>query len=188
MLNFTGKGKPIAKVISGSDSNEILYLDPDDKSKSSESDSSESYSEESESDRGQLGTEYVSDGKLIEILNPNERNISYVCGPSGSGKTTHSIELIKSFKKIFPKRDFYLFSRTDYKNDPAYKGIKVNQVLIDESLIDNPIDIEQDIPPGSILLFDDCNTIQNDKIKKSIDKLIADILEVGRKLNLMIKK
>jgi len=38
----------------------------------------------------------------------------------------------------------------------------------------------------SLILFDDTNTVQADKVRKSIGKLINDILEVGRKLNITI--
>jgi Cdc6-like AAA superfamily ATPase len=173
MLNLRD-GRPLAQIIGGEDDREILYID-------SENNPYES------SDSEELGTEYeIDDGILQPLLNVDERSVAYIAGPSGSGKTTYAINLIKKYCKIFPNKDFFLFSRTDYKNDPAYRGMKVNQVKIDESIIKEPIDIEKELKSGAILLFDDCNTIQDDKIKKAIDKLMADIMEVGRKLNITI--
>ena len=57
--------------------------------------------------------------------------------------------------------------------------MRVQQVKIDETILEHPINIETELRGGSILLFDDCNTIQNDKVKKQIDKLMGDIMEIG---------
>lgn len=178
MFNFD-KGKPLAKIVRGRENGQILYLLDGDNAKSDSESSSEEYIED-------LGNIVDFEGTLSPLIGINERSVAYIAGPSGSGKTTYAIGLIQNFKKIYPRKDFFLFSRTDYKNDPAYAGLRVQQVLIDESLLTNPIDIERELHGGSILLFDDCNTIQNDKLKKQIDKLMADIMEVGRKLDITI--
>ncbi len=167
MLSYTD-GKPIAKV-----GDELIYL------KNEEGISSEeSYS----SDMDEIET-YE---EVEPLLNLEERTVCYIAGPSGSGKTTFALKLIKRFLKVYPQKPFYLFSRSHYKNDPAYKNMNVNQIMIDENLIENPIDIEKELVGGSIILFDDCNTIQNDKIKKQIDNLMSDIMEIGRKLSIWI--
>ncbi len=166
-------GKPMAKIVGGEYNGEILYL---------RAESDESESDESED----LGTAVEFDGKLVPLLDVNQRSVVYIAGPSGSGKTTYALNLVKNYKKIFPNKDFYLFSRTDYKDDPAYSGMKIQQVKLDENLLENPINIEKELRGGSILLFDDCNTIQDDKIKKQIDKLMADIMEVGRRMDITI--
>ncbi len=178
MFNLNS-GKPLAKIVGGDEHGEILYLSDESNRECNSSDSSEESIEE-------LGKEVQFDGTLSPLLDVNQRTVAYVAGPSGSGKTMYSIGLVKNYKKIYPNKDFYLFSRTDYKNDPVYRGMRVQQVKIDENLIDNPIDIEKELKGGSILLFDDCNTIQNDKLKKQIDKLMADIMEVGRKIDITI--
>lgn len=176
MLSYTD-GKPIAK-----EGKQLIYLKTEDDSKNSDYDSS--YDSEYDSDDNLTAIE--SDEKIEPLLNMEERSVAYIAGPSGSGKTTFALKLIKRFLKVYPDKPFYLFSRTDYKRDPAYKGMTVNQIMIDDSLIDEPIDVEKELSGGSIILFDDCNTIQNDKIKKQIDKLMADIMEVGRKLGIWI--
>lgn len=173
MLNFADRGRPLAKIVGGVDKGRVLYIDP-------------TYIDESKKikyGKNDLGVEYESDGRLDPVLNVFERTVTYITGPCGAGKTTFSINLVKGYKKVYPEYDFYLFSRTDYKSDPAYKGIgKVYQITIDESLLENPIDIETEIPYGSIILFDDITTIQNEKLKKYVEKLLIDELEVGRKL------
>lgn len=163
MLNFT-EGTVIAKVISGRNKGKIIYLDS----------------------TGNFKGTIKMHEKIEPRLDVNERSVSYISGPAGSGKTTHAIKLIIPYIRIFPEKPFFLFSRTNYKDDPAYKGLKPIQISLDESLILNPIDITQELVGGSIVLFDDCNTLQDDKLKKIIDKLMADIMEVGRKLDITI--
>lgn len=167
MLSYE-EGRPIAR-----DGKDIISIKTNDNN-------------ESDSDNDDIGTEYEANYELEPLLNMDERSVAYVAGPSGSGKTTFALALIKRYLKVFPEIPFYLFSRTDYRNDPAYQGMRVNQVLINENILRNPINIEHELSGGSILLFDDCNTIQDDKLKKAIDKLMADIMEVGRKLNITI--
>jgi Cdc6-like AAA superfamily ATPase len=174
MLNFS-EGKPIAHIIGGPMDNEIIYISEKDK-----------YNLDSSSEDEYTENISLTKGHLLPLLNPNERTVAYIAGPSGSGKTTYAVNLIKNFRKIHPKKTFYLFSRTDQKLDPAFNGLKANQVLINENLIEDPIDITKELTEGSILLFDDCNTIQNDKIKHAIDKLMSDIMEIGRKLDITI--
>lgn len=176
MLSFR-HGKLIARVVDGRCKGELLcVLDPD-----------QQVSEDSSDDSGDdLGIELRLKGTLEPLLDVKQRTVAYVAGPSGSGKTTYAMQLVKSYRKVFPQKEFFLFSRTDYKSDPAYSGMTVQQVKINDDLIKNPIDIEKELRGGSILLFDDCNTIQNDKQKKQIDKLMSDIMEVGRKLDITI--
>lgn len=122
------------------------------------------------------------ESKFIPVLdNGNERNIYYITGPSGSGKSTLASELIKEYAK---NKLVFIFSRTNYKNDPVLKDLKMIQITIDDKLLEKPINIEKDIKPQSVLFFDDITTIQNDKLKNYIQNLICDGLEVGRKLRL----
>lgn len=166
MLNIKEKGRPIATLKNKNKKKVIIYLDP-------------------ESDRinTHMGTK---EGSIRQIPRIDEREVNYIAGPSGSGKSTHASELMKAFSKLHPEKDIYIFSRTDIKNDPAFKGMNLKQVSIDESLLEDPIDIETEINDGCMILFDDCNTIQDEKLKKYIDSLMKDILEVGRKLNIWI--
>jgi adenosyl cobinamide kinase/adenosyl cobinamide phosphate guanylyltransferase len=124
---------------------------------------------------------------LIKIVpNVDSREVIYVAGPSGSGKSHYAANYIKNYITLFPKSDFFVFSRTDIKDDPVFNGLNPSQVTIDEELIENPIDITTELKKGSIILFDDVNTIQNTALKKIVDDIMADIMEVGRKLCLYI--
>jgi Cdc6-like AAA superfamily ATPase len=165
MLNLT-KGTPIAKIIDNKKKTSVLlYLNAqnDDDLQNS-----------------------IKNIKLEPRLNPYERSVSYIAGPSGSGKTTYALNLIRPYLELFPDKPFFLFSRTDYRDDPAFKNLKPMQIPINDSMLTNPIDITEELRGGSIVLFDDCNTLQDDKLKKAIEKLMNDILEVGRKLDITI--
>lgn len=142
---------------------------------------------DSEEDLPEIGKKLkLRDGKLKRIIDEDARQVDYIAGPSGSGKTTEAVGLAKDFSEIFPEKQVFIFSRTDPANDPAFKGLNYVNVIIDEELLNDPIDIEKELSSGAMVLFDDVNTIQNDKQKAAVDKLIADILEVGRKLGIYI--
>lgn len=170
MLNLKD-GEPIGQIDSGKFKNEIIYLksdceDPDDYS----------------------GCEKIDLRKntMTPMLNTDERQIAYISGPSGSGKTTYAVKLAETYHKIFPKNDIYLFSRTNYEDDPAYSKLKPIQIELDESLVTEPIDIETELTGGSLIIFDDCATINDKKVRAAINDLIMDIMEVGRKLNIWL--
>jgi len=169
MLNLND-GQPIGKIDGGKYKDEIIYLQSDD------------YDEDDYNGCQKID---LKKNKLKPLMNTDARQVCYIAGPSGSGKTTYAVELAKSYKKIFPKRPIYVFSRADIKNDPAFKGLKVMQIALDETLVSDPIDITE-LEEGSLVLFDDCNTIGDKAIKTAIDHLITDIMEVGRKLGLWL--
>ncbi len=130
---------------------------------------------------------FSNNTKLQQLPRLDEREINYVCGPSGSGKSTYASKLMRAYNILFPHRRIFIFSRADIKKDPCFKGIhNIFQIPINETLVETPIDITRELEYGTMVLFDDCNTIQDDKQKKVIDKLITDIMEVGRKLGIWI--
>lgn len=141
------------------------------------------YEMESESE-DDANTEFHTNAELIALPDFTQRFIEYISGPSGSGKSTMAGKLATEFKNLNPKKRIYIFSRTDAKKDPAYKELNPIQIDINEELILNPIDITNEIDEkGCLMIFDDCGTIHNDKIRKEVEKLTCDAMEVGRKLN-----
>jgi adenylate kinase family enzyme len=165
MLNLH-KGRIIAKINGGNNNGRYIYID-------------DNYND------GANIMETKETTKIIPMMDyKSERSICYVAGPSGSGKSTYCANIIKEYIKLKKNIDIYIFSRTEYKNDSAYKNLKMIQIEINEELLTNGIDIEKEIRPNSIMLFDDINTIQNENLKKYMEKLITDIMEVGRKLKI----
>lgn len=166
MLNTT-RGRPIAMIMGGDNDGKLICIDEN-------------------CENGYEDIILGENSKLKVLMNMKERGVYYIAGPSGSGKSTAAINLIKDYLKMYPNTEFYVFSRTDAKQDPAFKGVKINQIKIDESLLDNPIDISKELSERSILFFDDCGTIQDDKLKKYVEHLMSDVMEVGRRLNINI--
>lgn len=126
----------------------------------------------------------IEDGKFTQAIDENERQVFYIVGESGSGKTTYASAIVDDYLQVFPNKEFFLFSRKS--EDPnidwiaqRYPG-RMNRVLIDQTLVDEPIDINEELFGGGLVMFDDVTTIQNDKIKKAIIKLMEDVLEIGR--------
>lgn len=166
-------GIPIAKIKGGRYDGSIIHvIDPE--------------SKKAKHDKTLTKEIAISDGKVVRMPKIEERGVDYIAGPSGSGKSTHASELIKGLQKIYPEKIFYAFSRTNIKDDPSLKDIKGYQIDVDDSLIDDPIDISRDFAGGSVILFDDCNTIQNEKLRKMVDQIMSDIMEVGRKMDIYI--
>lgn len=154
---------------------------------SDKSSSDEDFSEEEEDENDETTHVYLERGeKFIPLPNQFERESVFIAGPSGSGKSTYAAEYIKGYLDLFPGNDFYAFSRVDIKNDAAFDNLNPSQVMIDINLVKNPIDISKEINKPCIVLFDDITTIQDDKIRKAVEKIVADILEVGRKMKIYI--
>lgn len=100
----------------------------------------------------------------------------FIAGPSGSGKSRWSCGYVKQYKKIYPKRKFYLFSGKD--EDKNLDEAKPNRIKLDERMYTDPLPIE--LFKNSVVLFDDIDTIKDDKIKEAVKKLRDEILEKGR--------
>jgi len=178
MFSFT-EGRPIAKICTKKPVI-LSIIDPD----SPEACGSSEYSSERSQSEEDLLTEVEFNDKLTPLPDFTNRFVEYIAGPSGSGKSTIAAGLAFQFRKMYPKNKIYIFSRTDAKDDPAYAKLRPIQIQMDESLIEDPIDLAEEITEeGCLIIFDDCNTLHNDKIRKEVEKLMADGMEVGRKLN-----
>jgi len=167
------RGNPIAFIVDKDGYEEgVLHLLVDDNARSTA--------------RDKLTKQFMTYDKLVPILNEQDREISYIAGPSGSGKSTLAATLTKEWMDKHPKRDVYFFSRTNYVDDPAYKDLKMFQIKIDESMINDPIDITSEITEEALCIFDDVTTIQEKALKEKVELLMSDIMEVGRKLRIWI--
>lgn len=193
------KGRPIAKIVGGDYDGEIIHLKKEEDNDNCSCCKKCSYKcenkpccrkckkyyDDSSDEEDDLGKSVVlTNGKLMPLPNIETREIPLIAGPSGSGKSTIAGNYSAAFKQIFPDKDFFVFSRKP--SDPALDYLHPHRVLIDESLLENPIDITQELSDGALLLFDDVNTIQDDKLKKYIDKLMSDVMEIGRSYGIYI--
>lgn len=189
------EGKPIARIIGGTLANEILHLyqleeeeEPCCERCSNKCAKKKCCRNCEHEDRSHIiGKEFtLASGILQPLLSLDGRTVDYIAGPSGSGKSTVAGKKVENFKKVFPDKEVFIFSRTDSKADPALVKLGATQIKINDDLVDKPIDIEKELKGGCIILFDDCNTVQNEKHKKAVENLMKDIMEVGRKMDITI--
>ncbi len=133
---------------------------------------------------GRKSISAIPGSKLVALPDLSGRFVEYIAGPSGVGKSHLAGGLAREWSKYHPRKPIYMFSRTDAKGDPAFKGLTLHQIPIDADLVAEPIDITSELKEGgALMIFDDCGTISNDKIKKSVEKLMMDAMEIGRKLD-----
>jgi ABC-type ATPase involved in cell division len=119
----------------------------------------------------------LKDGKFQQLPNPKtEREILYITGPSGSGKSTYTLKYCQQFKKKKKKADIFLFSAL--AEDETLDKIKTKRMIIDDSLMSNPIAVASF--ENSLVIFDDVDVISNKDHREAVYKILNQILEVGR--------
>jgi len=166
-LTFRGNKDsiPIAVVKGGKYDKKILYINP--------------------KKEGKKKLKLENDSKF-ELIPKNEgRFVDYIVGKSGSGKSTLCAQKASYYHLMFPKNNIYLFSRVD--DDDAFKNMEkiIKRVLIDESLIDDPIDVLNDFE-NCLVIFDDVDTYSDNKLMKAIDNIRDQIMQLGRHKNISL--
>ena len=173
MLNLKN-GRSIAIIKTPRTSNKIVYVND-------QSDEMEDYNYSNSSNIIQFKK---SDHRHIQQLPSSKgREVMYVAGKSGSGKSHYCAEYMKLFKKLYPKSKMYIFSCLT--EDKVLDKLHPKRIILDDDLIDNPIDLD-DFKNGDLILFDDVDTISNRKLKKAVMDVKDSILEMGRHKDLYI--
>jgi Cdc6-like AAA superfamily ATPase len=108
-----------------------------------------------------------------------ERNILYVTGSSGSGKSYYTSQYIKEYKKIYPKRDIYLFSSVG--DDAQLDKLKVKRIKLNNDLLNETL-TAQDFK-DCLVIFDDTDAITNKNLKNKVNQILDSILQTGRHYN-----
>lgn len=130
-----------------------------------------------------------SESKITPLPNTEKRFSEYIAAPSGGGKTYLATGLIKEYANVYPDKLVYVFSRGDIDDDPAFNDIECTQIPINEDLLENQLDIVEmakESGNGCVFVFDDCGTISDCALRKEVERIICDILEVGRKYDVNI--
>ncbi len=96
---------------------------------------------------------------------------------SGSGKTSFCAKYAEKYLKLYPDAEFHLFSQLS--TDPSIDYLKPHRIIMDETLIDDPIELEE-IDEHTLLMFDDFDTITNKNVQKAVSSLISKVLKLGR--------
>jgi Cdc6-like AAA superfamily ATPase len=149
MLNINKVGRPIAKIIKGKYNNTVV-----------------SVTEEFKNDEDkEEGDELIKEFRRLKIPNdsffqqvPNtkkEREILYITGCSGSGKSTYTRKFIEELRKVKKDIPIYLFS--SLPDDESLDSVKPKRIILDESLIEDPIDIKEFA--DSVVIVDDVDVI-----------------------------
>jgi hypothetical protein len=194
------KGLPIAKIIGGAHNGEFVHIHTEERKPKQICCKRHNkrclkrgcceycpfyYEEDNGSEEDDIGKEVkINDGIIEQIPNLETRECCYYAGPSGAGKSTLMAKYAKKYIKLFPDKEVYLFSNKD--KDPVFDEIKppIIRFPVNESLIDNPIDVNKELKQGGLIIFDDCNTFTDKKLKKAISGLMNQILEIGRSLGI----
>lgn len=183
-------GKPIALIKGGDDDGEILFVDQSSKCVCAGCSKKNCKRHPCcggccwVCKKGHLDSKDLVIGGMFELVPNMEDRCQYIAGPSGSGKSTFAGKLIEKYRKMNPEAPFFVFSRLG--EDPALDHLDPHRVQINEDLIENPIDITEEVVPGTVILFDDISTLSDKKLQTAVNKLMKDVLEIGRHLDIKI--
>ena len=154
MLNLSKVGRPVCKIVGGKYNGHVVSVSD-----------AVGGSAETESSDNEIMKEFKRlnisrDSKLQHTVNPNtERQILYITGCSGSGKSTYTRKYLEQYKKQYKNNPIYLFS--SLTEDKSLDAIKPKRIIMDASLVEDPIDIED--LENSCAIFDDIDVISQKK-------------------------
>lgn len=121
-------------------------------------------------------------GVMVIIPSYPETERIYMTGKQGSGKSTLCALYMMEYSCLFPKRQIFLF--TKHEGEKAYKLIKHREILYTSELLQEPLDIT--LLANSLVVFDDCDNIQDKKIQKNLNALNDDLVTSGRKYGIHV--
>jgi hypothetical protein len=172
-MNYQNDGVPICKIMkktekeSKNDKSKIIFVDPD----------PEAIIDSEKEIK-------VKQGYRIQHI-PNykqERSILYIVAPSGAGKSYYVVQWVKEYKKMYPKRQIYLFSSLE--EDPTIDKLKkkgMKRIKLDENFMQCQFTIEDF--RNMVVIFDDCDCIRNKALKMKVLGIMDMLLETGRHSN-----
>lgn len=131
-------------------------------------------------------TEFKCDsGDYIQICPNQEKNQTtrmLAFASSGSGKSCYISKFMRQFNLFYPESSIYIFSTKD--SDEAFSNIKNLEYIelddLSESLTQNNFE------EGSLIVFDDIDSISNRELKKNVLATQKQLLNVGRSKKLHI--
>lgn len=164
-MNFEEQGVPLA-IIKNSKSKKIPLLSIDDK-------------EEAKKIYNEITLKGEEEFQCIP--NPDtERQILYITGRSGSGKSYYTLHYCMEYKKMYPKRDIYMFSALG--EDPTIDKLKgLKRIKLTEDFCNDEFTSEDF--KNSMVIFDDTDVISDKKIRNKVNSIMNNILQVGRHHN-----
>ena len=107
-----------------------------------------------------------------------EREILYITGPSGSGKSTYVRKFIQQYKKTKEKKNNPIYLLSSLTEDESLDDVEPKRIRIDNSLVTDPLNIEDF--ESSLIIFDDIDVLSDKKIKEAVYAFLNKVLEIGR--------
>lgn len=132
----------------------------------------------------------LPDGYTMRISPTHDKDQNMrmvIIAPSGSGKSTFAKNFILDYKKKYPNKDVFLFSRHD--KDPSIdeaKPIRINlseQEIIESIKKKEPVFTNKNLAK-SLVIFDDTFTAESKILTSFWDGLATDLYQNGRKLGI----
>lgn len=121
----------------------------------------------------------LSSGIIIPIPDIESERI-YIAGKSGSGKSFLTALYAREYHEMFPKRKIYIF--TKHQKEKAYKNIPHIEITCEDEMVREEIKVTDFAK--SLVIFDDCDHIQDKKISMNIKRFNNDLITTGRKYNI----
>lgn len=118
-------------------------------------------------------------GKHFQLIPnvKNERDILYITGASGSGKSFFAKNYIDYYKKLYPKREIYLFS--SLKEDSSIDKVKgLKRINLTPELLSEELSAEDF--KECLVVFDDTDCITDKKMRVKVQAILNNLLETGR--------
>lgn len=118
----------------------------------------------------------IFEGFMTPVPNiESERDVLYIAGPSGSGKSTYTRRYLINYLKVYPDNMINIFSCVG--QDKAFDDLpNVYRIPIDEKLAN----ITMDTLANSCCVFDDIDVVSNEGVRKILQNLRDQTLEIGR--------
>ena len=169
-MNLESVGQSIALIIDESKpkSNCLLSVEPDDKKVIN-------FMKEIK----------LTDNRKFQIIPDisQARNIHYISGASGSGKSYWTRFYADQYRKLYPKRSIFLIS--SLTEDTSIDKIKdLKRIKLTPEFLNDTIEAEDFA--DSLVIFDDCEAIQDKYMLRKIQGILNQLLTIGRHHNISV--
>lgn len=119
------------------------------------------------------------DKTIVPTPHRDMRDVFLIFGPSGSGKSHFAALYMKEYQKQYPKRTVFLFSNVDQDEHFNSSVVRINL---------SSLDVHEDLKKtglfdDSLVIFDDIETIMDNRTRIYVQKLMMDLLTTGRHSN-----
>jgi hypothetical protein len=115
-------------------------------------------------------------GRMFILPAPAPERV-FVAGKSGSGKSCIAALYMNEYRRMYPNNSIYLISRHD--DEHAYSTIEHTPISL-ESLEEGEVPELEDLS-NSLVVFDDCDNLQNKELSATLRALGDNLISNGRK-------